>query len=60
MVKLKPCPFCGSEELEMQLDIIDKYAVVCLGCGACGRDEATKEKAAASWNRRYGSEDDDG
>ena len=49
---LKPCPFCGSEELDITMSDIDTFYVVCLGCGSCGRDEKRVEKAIASWNRR--------
>lgn len=49
---LKPCPFCGSEELDITMNDNDMFYVVCLGCGSCGRDEKKVEKAIASWNRR--------
>ena len=50
---LKPCPFCGSEELDIDFNAADKYFVYCIGCGASGRDERTIEKAKEVWNRRY-------
>ena len=52
-VKLKPCPFCGSDELELALNGIGNWSVSCLGCGATGRDERKADKAVEVWNRRY-------
>ena len=51
---LKPCPFCGSEELDIWQNDVDNYFVVCIGCGASGRDERRVEKAVEVWNRRLG------
>lgn len=62
MADLKPCPFCGSEEVHTTRTIIDNLPanikvadifVMCEGCGAAGRSETTAEKAIESWNRRY-------
>lgn len=49
---IKPCPFCGSEEVDIVLNDIDNYYVLCIGCGSCGRDEKRVEKAIAAWNCR--------
>ena len=62
MAELKPCPFCGSEEVHTARTIIDNCPpniaianifVMCEGCGAAGRSETTVEKAIESWNKRY-------
>lgn len=62
MAELKPCPFCGSEEVHVtradtsylpaNIKIAD-IVVICEGCGATGRSETSVEKAIESWNRRY-------
>ena len=56
--KLKPCPFCGSE----QVDIFDSWAeqetkihwvnVECIDCGAQGASKKGNEAAIAAWNNR--------
>ena len=52
MIELKPCPFCGSDELDIWQNDAGNYFVVCIGCGANGRDERKEEKAVEVWNRR--------
>ena len=61
--ELKPCPFCGSHDVELE-DISDEngelWMIQCNGCGisVCapgGEDgccDATKEECVAAWNRR--------
>lgn len=51
--KLKCCPFCGSEELEIGLNPLGNWSVSCLNCGATGRDEVKKGRAIKVWNQRY-------
>ena len=53
-IKLKPCPFCGSEALyEVYEDMYkNTYKVKCSHCFAETRYENTKEEAANKWNRR--------
>jgi len=69
MADLKPCPFCGSEEVHTAVAEVENWIaevenwlanvtianhyVMCEGCGAAGRSETTEEKAVESWNRRY-------
>lgn len=50
---LKRCPFCGSEEVEMGVNDVGNWCVACLNCGACGRDEMKRGRAAEAWNKRY-------
>ena len=53
-IKLKPCPFCGSEKLQGV-----EYAYVCyIKCRNCGATGAhyimNGDKAIDAWNRRVG------
>lgn len=54
MQKLKPCPFCGSENLEIAINsiMVNPYYVWCFDCNAIGPDEKTKTKAIKKWNAR--------
>lgn len=51
---LKPCPFCGSEEIFVYLKSTnyDKWCAVCEICRARGGIGETKEEAATLWNTR--------
>ena len=62
-VELKPCPFCGGQNIEVlkeKQDLDDLsfpfYAFVCNcnkgGCGASSGYYPTLEKAIEAWNRR--------
>lgn len=52
--KLKPCPFCGGEEIE----VVDGYAddgcwVTCLSCAAqTGAKPRSHKEAIQAWNTR--------
>ena len=55
MIKLKPCPFCGSRNIEMRrLSVQGRWSrfVRCLDCWANTDVCADDELAAACWNRR--------
>lgn len=66
MAELKPCPFCGSDEILFMVEghLIpweDKglqlwYRCHCYNCGVDGRDTSSKsvERAIEAWNRRAG------
>lgn len=67
-VKLKPCPFCGSEaEIVWDVDAgynsfpEENYHVRCIRCG-CDLGGVfgfeTEEEAAETWNRRAEKGDD--
>lgn len=47
MTNLKPCPFCGSEDLQVR-----KSYVECLGCGTMGPDKSDDASACTLWNQR--------
>ena len=57
-IPLRPCPFCGSTELEIEEVDPEVYAVGCNSCGAMGpavRNSKDAERAAvmsasALWN----------
>ena len=50
MTKLKPCPFCGGEDV-LYYGQFDRI-VICRGCGAQGAARADYEGAAKVWNKR--------
>lgn len=50
--ELKPCPFCGSDDVSIW-DGIERAA--CENCGTCGPShDGGKEEAARLWNERAG------
>lgn len=52
--ELKPCPFCGSSNVEIIEGVFGKYGA-CRSCCAYGPDSASgcAESAAEKWNRRH-------
>lgn len=68
MMKLKPCPFCGSgysvklctwdDIYQTESEDPPSYAVVCDfnddGCGATGGYRETEDEAVDAWNLRFG------
>lgn len=48
---LKPCPFCGSEEVIME-DGYGLFYVRCADCGASASYCETDEEAISAWNER--------
>lgn len=53
MSELKPCPFCGSERVNVA-EIAGNFFAVCGTCGAEGKQMATIGDAVGMWNRRAG------
>lgn len=60
---LKPCPFCGGNDLYIgnRFDgALLKAFVECAGCGATGSEVdlllGCEEDAAEKWNRRFADE----
>lgn len=58
--KLKPCPFCGSANVDVFSSFGDPSTdenimnVECINCGAQGSSAKGEEKAVAVWNKRAG------
>ncbi len=54
MMKLKPCPFCGSDEVEITSEIIytERFLIQCQNCCSQGPEERKKEIAIEKWNER--------
>lgn len=50
MEKLKPCPFCGSENLKYSRFM---SGVRCNECGAMSPASLTKDSSIREWNTRY-------
>lgn len=48
-IQLKPCPFCGSKNLDMDSDY-EHWVVVCKDCMAAGPSSFEKTLAALYWN----------
>lgn len=63
-IKLKPCPFCGSEaEVGYAINDYNRWGVQCKSCGCVvevgfGEYDDTLEEAAKAWNRRADNETD--
>lgn len=62
MINIKPCPFCGSESVSLEIKkdfrvsaeyIFDMYCHVC-GVSTCGFENP--EEAIMAWNRRVSDE----
>jgi len=55
--QLKPCPFCGSSDVELgyirnEIYPLNTYLVCCKGCDTTVGDSYSAARAAADWNRR--------
>lgn len=54
--ELKPCPFCGSENVRVAENRMDYlfigYSVHCNRCGAETSYTKDKDKAIEAWNKR--------
>ena len=63
-IKLKPCPFCGSHDIEIKQVIQDSWMIHCHQCHAAVqflKNECWSSKThavIASWNRRAEVKDD--
>ena len=51
MEKLKPCPFCGSDDIELSTGLAEYWAF-CHDCTATTSMERTQEEAIQVWNTR--------
>jgi len=51
--ELNNCPFCGSDDLEIQNDSIsDDWRIICWDCEAKSGDSGTRTEAVNKWNAR--------
>jgi len=50
--ELRNCPFCGSDNLEIQSSMEDGYYVYCYSCCCQGGEGITKNQAKTLWNMR--------
>ena len=54
-MKLKPCPFCGREDIRAKIMNHEGYdvgIVFCINCGAQIRAFNSQAEAIEAWNRR--------
>lgn len=51
MTELKPCPFCGNEDIRVER-IYNYYEVICSDCLSRTEEYPTKEEAIEVWNNR--------
>lgn len=52
--EIKPCPFCGSNNIKLSENMFTGFTVICYGCGLdagfYGHHE--KSKTIEAWNKR--------
>lgn len=53
MKELKPCPFCGSQDLDFDDNGEENYWVYCKSCDADGSLGKGKDGAIEVWNKKY-------
>ena len=52
MIELKPCPFCGNNNILWSLGWGMSHGVMCGTCGASFQHRKSQKEAAEAWNRR--------
>ncbi len=54
MTDLKPCPFCGNENVRVYVGLMEFHdgEVACDDCGGSCGNYPTRDDAIAAWNRR--------
>ncbi len=53
--KLKPCPFCGNEDLRTAFNNNEYQFIECEPCGLC-LERVSKDEIIKAWNMRVESE----
>jgi len=51
--EIKPCPFCGSDEIEIEQTHPEAIWFRCSNCGAETSAADHVDKALSIWNQRY-------
>jgi Lar family restriction alleviation protein len=54
-ITIKPCPFCGNDELDVEDIEMGIFAVVCVVCNTIGPHqdgEQSTDEAVGKWNER--------
>lgn len=51
-MKLRECPYCGSENVVPVDYYLDYFYVSCSKCESCGPRKDTERKAVNAWNKR--------
>ena len=51
MTELKPCPFCGSKNVDVTKIGPEDWWLQCRGCGATGPIGESEEETIKLWNR---------
>lgn len=59
MIKLKPCPFCGNENLLLFQINDTEWVVKCENCDAWGPERDFRYDAAVAWNMRKGEKENE-
>lgn len=54
---MKPCPFCGNKDVDIEKMTEDSYAVYCYDCACTGPLEGNEFAAVNKWEIRVEKED---
>lgn len=55
-IRLNPCPFCGSRNVDMHYLLTNGYYVICRNCEASGGYSLTRTSCIKRWNTRKNNE----
>lgn len=56
MSELKPCPFCGGDQLDIGITGGATFWVECSSCGSCSASHDDEYDATTAWNNRPGED----
>lgn len=57
-IKLKPCPFCGSQNVYVAQPNEIRYFIACGNCEASSGYFPKEQRAIKAWNKRVTEKDD--